>query len=175
MVSIKAAFPLILVVLGAVAAVPTPNPELDIDYVNALIPGEDLPSPKELGLTNEDLMKPIPNGISKRGYIFEGRYECKYAAVCTTADSRACFNYLFELGQKNCRVTGKPTELCRIRRCRWIGQAEVVPVISSSYRDIAYSGNTVTNRCELGGLVGGFNYPSENSPFRVTVVGDWNV
>ncbi|RVD84640.1 uncharacterized protein DFL_006379 [Arthrobotrys flagrans] len=69
MVSIKVVMITATGLLGAVNAIPAPIAESDVDYVNALVPGEGLPSPKKLGLTNKGLTKPIPNGISKRDNV----------------------------------------------------------------------------------------------------------
>ncbi|KAK6335874.1 hypothetical protein TWF730_003248 [Orbilia blumenaviensis] len=63
MVAIKVALVYALTLFGVINAMPSPMAEPEVDYVNALVPGEGLPSPQELGLTNEDLTKPIPNGI----------------------------------------------------------------------------------------------------------------
>ncbi|KAK6343022.1 hypothetical protein TWF718_008400 [Orbilia javanica] len=186
MVSIKVILISALGLLGAVNAIPAPIPEPEIDYVNALIPGEGLPSPKELGLTNEDLTKPLPNGFSKRDNVLQKRYQCRFTDVCNLNDSRACFNYLLRLNERSCTATRRPTQFCRIGRCSWIGQAEGRNTASSYWqvspqpnqsvrlkpRDVAHGGNTVNNRCRLGPIVGGYNYAGGNGYLRVTIAGN---
>ncbi|KAK6532775.1 hypothetical protein TWF281_006951 [Arthrobotrys megalospora] len=172
MVSIKVALISALGFIGAVNAIPAPIAQPEVDYVNALVPGEGLPTPAELGLTNEDLMKPMPNGISERDNVLQKRYKCRFTNVCKVSDSTACFNYLLRLNTKNCRATGRPTQFCRMGGCSWIGQAENASSASSYCRDVAHGGNTVNQRCRLGSIVGGYNYAGGNGHLRVTLAGN---
>ncbi|EPS38560.1 hypothetical protein H072_7711 [Dactylellina haptotyla CBS 200.50] len=152
MVAIKYAL-LTFSLLGAAAAAPAS----EVDYVSALVPGEGLPSPKELGLTNVFLQK---------------RKVCRYTDVCQRTDAIACFNYLLGLNERSCSTGARPTQFCRMGGCSWIGQAENAPQAASYFRDVAHGGNVVINGCRIGSICAGYNYAGGNGNLRVTLAGN---
>ncbi|EPS44143.1 hypothetical protein H072_1890 [Dactylellina haptotyla CBS 200.50] len=181
MVSVKYA----LLAFGLLGAAANAAPAPEVDYVSALIPGEGLPSPKELGMTNADLTKPIPEddlpldgrhslpaGISERDLsILEKRTTCRFTDTCKLRDSTACFNYLHRLNTRACTVTRRPGQFCRMGGCSWIGQAAGTNRASSHCRDVARGGKKVNDRCRIFDRIGGFNFAHGNGHVRVTIAG----
>ncbi|KAK6340539.1 hypothetical protein TWF696_008865 [Orbilia brochopaga] len=178
MVSAKIAVISALCLVGTAFAAPAPIPATEIDYVNILIPGPGLPTPQELGLTNEDLTRPIPhdfpsNGISARDNVLMKRHECRPSHTCNIGDSVACFNYLLSLDQTPCGVGKIQNQMCNVNGCRWIGQAENAETAQSYCRDVAWGGKAVNDNCVRGNQVGGFNYAGGNGHLKVTIAGVW--
>ncbi|KAJ6262617.1 hypothetical protein Dda_3429 [Drechslerella dactyloides] len=148
MVAVKVAVVSALCLGGTVYAAPATVPA-EVDYLSILIPGEGLPTPQELGLTNEDLTKPIPsdflpsNGISERDNVLRKRTQCSPDHTCALSDSTACFNYLLSLNETPCEAGKINRQMCNVNGCRWIGLAENTDWARSYCRDVAYGGNSV--------------------------------
>ncbi|KAF3906026.1 hypothetical protein ABW21_db0205572 [Orbilia brochopaga] len=171
----------VLCLAGTAFAAPAPISEAEIDYVNILIPGEGLPTPTELGLTNADLTKPIPHGLqpsygisARDNNILMKRHECRSDHLCNIGDSIACFNYLLSLNETPCNVGKIQNQMCNTNGCRWIGQAENAETTSSFCRDVAWGGKVVNDNCGRGNnQVGGSNYAGGNGFLKVTIAGVW--
>ncbi|KAK6330406.1 hypothetical protein TWF696_003503 [Orbilia brochopaga] len=168
----------VLALLGATYAAPAP----EVDYASILIPGPGLPSVKELGLTNADLTKPLPTGVELNNGIEERsanpgkelfkRYDpfCGIAdrGGCNANDAAACFNYLRNLNERRCEVSGV-IRMCVVGRCQWYGRSFGKGFASSFCRDVAWGGKWVLDNCNRGGRISGSNAAGGNGNLVVDI------
>ncbi|EPS37496.1 hypothetical protein H072_8761 [Dactylellina haptotyla CBS 200.50] len=169
MVSVKIVLISATSLVGAVSAVPV---QKEIDYLSILIPGEGLPTPQELGLTNKDLNKPMPRCmLPSNDNVLKKRSECRQNNTCSLSDSTGCFNDRLSLNETPCQVDGRPKQMCLVGSYSWIGNAEGVPSASSYCRDVAHGGNAVNNDSRFGDRVGGSKYAGGNGNLKVNIAG----
>ncbi|KAF3934672.1 hypothetical protein ABW20_dc0104275 [Dactylellina cionopaga] len=153
-------------VLGLIGGA-TAAPLEEIDYTKTLVPGPGLPSVAELGLTNADLTKPIPEGrvplpgiTARDGDIFK-RWPrlCWPLQKCTYGDAVACYNYLDSIGSRQCSSDGTVT-MCYSGGCKWVGRSES-GTASSPCSDVALAGRWLISECrdnngEFAGTIGAY-------------------
>ncbi|KAF3908781.1 hypothetical protein ABW21_db0204781 [Orbilia brochopaga] len=169
----------VLALLSATYAAPAP----EVDYASILIPGPGMPSVKELGLTNADLTAPLPSDVELLARdVEEGsanpehnlfkRYDpfCGISGRggCNTNDATACFNYLKNLNERRCEVSGV-IRMCVVGRCQWYGRSFGKGFSSSFCRDVAWGGKWVLDNCNRGGRVSGSNAAGGNGNLVVDI------
>ncbi|EAU84143.1 hypothetical protein CC1G_08684 [Coprinopsis cinerea okayama7 len=137
--------------------------------VDDFVPGPGLPSLEELGMTKEDLYKPIPEEVLKSIQAEYGGLTKRYTPTCGStnrashADAVACYNYLNGLGTTSCVVPNNAggagnINFCKIGSAYWTGSCLAGTCPGSSYcRDVARGGLWVLNNCNVGGQVRGSN------------------
>ncbi|EWC46663.1 hypothetical protein DRE_04150 [Drechslerella stenobrocha 248] len=158
--------------LAEAAALPA-SAQLDVDSL--VIPGPGLPKPSELGLTVEDLTKPVPE---LEHLLVRERLEKRFDAQCwrdrkcNFNDANNCFNYLRGLGHTNCVADRRTVGMCQAGPCVWWGR----PIngnagYASSYcEDVAWGGAWVINNCkDSNKLFSGANAANGNGNFIVEI------
>ncbi|KAK6495099.1 hypothetical protein TWF481_003127 [Arthrobotrys musiformis] len=155
--------------VGGLAA-PAPEPKL-VDYLSLIKPGPGLPSPKELGLTNEDLNKPIP-GLEKlmARDLLEKRYtpQCWDQPKCTYSDALGCYNYLYNLGNTVCEASGVG-RMCYVGSCNWYARSINGYSASPCYK-AALGGAWVLRNCNSGNRLSGSNAAYDNGNLAVDIL-----
>ncbi|KAJ6255955.1 hypothetical protein Dda_9246 [Drechslerella dactyloides] len=162
-----------LALFGAAAAAPTTAPV--IDYTKLVIPGPGLPSIAELGLTNEDLSKPVPElehlmaRESENPNTLFKRYDpqCWGGPGCSRQEAEGCYNYLVKLGNTACKSHGV-IEMCRAGKCSWQGRTLIGREVSSPCMDAANGGIWVLHNCRN---IRGSNAAWGNGAFAVDLLG----
>ncbi|KAK6355256.1 hypothetical protein TWF696_004371 [Orbilia brochopaga] len=173
----------ILSLWNAATAAPAPvdvTTAQGVDYTKLLVPGPGLPSVQELGLTNADLLKPLPGvetpstrSLSKR---FDLRCSTDTFQWCNGEDAKACYNYLKNLGKTICSVSGgdgASISMCHVGPgigCDWRGVTWGVSSAASYCEDVAAGGLTIIQKCSLEhGVVAGENAANGNGNLIVTI------
>ncbi|KAF3920766.1 hypothetical protein ABW20_dc0103090 [Dactylellina cionopaga] len=160
----------VLSLFGAAVAAPAP---VDVDYASLIETGPGLPTIKELGLTNADLTKPVPEleALIARDMLTK-RYTpvCWGEPKCTTNDARACYNYLNGLGNTACSVQGR-VQMCKVGGCAWDARTLNNGFASSSCSNAALGGAWVLNNCNGGNRVAGSNAAFGNGNLIVDIIG----
>ncbi|KAK6330407.1 hypothetical protein TWF696_003504 [Orbilia brochopaga] len=164
----------VLALFGAAAAAPTSAPV--VDYTKLIIPGPGLPSVAELGLTNEDLTKPVP-GLEQLmaresenpNAVFK-RYtpQCWGGPACSWSDAQGCYNYLVGLGNRPCKTSGID-QMCRVNGCSWQARTLNSREVSSPCSNAANGGAWVMNNCR--GNIRGSNAAWGNGDLAVDLIG----
>ncbi|EAU84142.1 hypothetical protein CC1G_08683 [Coprinopsis cinerea okayama7 len=133
--------------------------------VEDFVPGSGLPSLEELGMTKEDLYKPIPEEVLQSIEAEYGGLTKRWSPTCRTsglvpyAGALACYNYLDSLGTTPCVVpfnTQNPNWLAKTTFCQalgafWTGTCLAGTCVDhgSSYcRDVARGGLWVLTHCK---------------------------
>ncbi|KAK6331405.1 hypothetical protein TWF730_004486 [Orbilia blumenaviensis] len=154
------------------AAIAAPAPEVDYAKLIEVAPG--YPTVEELGLTNADLTKPVPeiDEIVARDMLLQKRYEprCWGEPRCTVNDARACYNYLNSIGGNRCEVRGR-VQMCKMGGCAWDARTLNNAFASSSCRDAALGGAWVLNNCISNNRVAGSNAAFGNGNLIVDIIG----
>ncbi|KAK6532410.1 hypothetical protein TWF281_006599 [Arthrobotrys megalospora] len=159
------------------SAAPASKPELT-DYLSLIKVAPGLPTPKELGLTNEFLNNPIPEHAAHQAReLLSKRYNpvCwPGVPQCSIADAAACFAYLNSLGSQRCVVNPGTSRvrMCVAGSCGWYGRPEIVRNgASSTCVTVAAGGNWVLGNCRvpLVGTVAGSNAAYGNGNFLVDI------
>ncbi|KAK6343591.1 hypothetical protein TWF730_011184 [Orbilia blumenaviensis] len=168
----------VLNLFAGTLAAPAPVPE-PTDYLSLIKTAPGLPTPRELGLTNEDFTKPIPgktvqvhamkphsSSSNRSGKTELAALEVREALnkrynpvcwpgqrQCDLSDALACYRYLNLLGSQRCVVNPLTDRIrmCGIGTCNWYGRAEIVRNgASSPCADVARGGLWVTSNCRTG-------------------------
>ncbi|KAF3919790.1 hypothetical protein ABW20_dc0109057 [Dactylellina cionopaga] len=157
--------------LGTVTAAPAPVTE--IDYVSLIETAPGYPTVQELGLTNADLMKPVPalDGLVAREML-EKRYQpqCWGEPKCGLNEARACFNYLNSIGGNNCDVNGR-IQMCKLQGCAWDARTLNNGFARTSCSNAALGGAWVLNNCNGGGRTSGTNAAFGNGNMIIDIIG----
>jgi len=141
------------------------------DYTKVIVTGEGLPTVAELGLTHEDLIKPIDPAVfgqtDKPGLSKRYNPQCYNSYKCSYSDALACYNYLYQLGRQQC-YTAPYSRFCYANNCNWIGTVISGQSSASSYcSDVALGGAWVLQNC--GNPLAGANAANGNGGLLVSV------
>ncbi|KAF3908800.1 hypothetical protein ABW21_db0207665 [Orbilia brochopaga] len=163
----------VLALFGAATAAPASAPA--VDYTKIIIPGPGLPTVAELGLTNEDLTKPVPalehlmaRESENPNALFK-RYDpqCWGGKGCSYEDAMYCYNYLIGIGSQDCKTSGT-NQMCRANNCSWQARNLNGREVTSRCDNAANGGAWVIHNCRNN--IRGSNAAWGNGDFAVDLV-----